>query len=203
MLIIFLFQVLLGVLWVFVKSSLRLSHGWVLLVAGGGGGGLRTGYFSAHPARSTTSTCAYLLQASGFLSLGGGWRPLFWNPCSCLTVVLCGIIARIFLSRVSCFGSPRQPCPLLCLLKNNTRPTSCCVTTNTVHVFPARQTQMQSNDLLREILGVSKWGGTGGEKTFYSKNSEVRKQQTTDRTRSRHSKQIAQDHILGGGDERR
>ncbi|CBN77743.1 conserved unknown protein [Ectocarpus siliculosus] len=66
------------------------------------------------------------------------------------------------------------------------------------------QTQMQSNELLREILGVSKWGGTGGEKPFYSKNSEVRKQQTTSRTRSRHSKQEAQDHIfLGEGAEER
>lgn len=61
------------------------------------------------------------------------------------------------------------------------------------------QTQMQSNELLREILGVSKWGGTGGEKPFYSKNSEVRKQQTTNRARSRHSKQEAQDHFLGEG----
>ena len=65
------------------------------------------------------------------------------------------------------------------------------------------QTQMQSNELLREILGVSKWGGTGGEKPFYSKNSEARKQQTTNRTRSRHSKQIAQDDFLGGGSEHR
>eukprot|EP00904_Undaria_pinnatifida_P010094 jgi/Undpi1/6214/HiC_scaffold_20.g08698.m1 len=65
------------------------------------------------------------------------------------------------------------------------------------------QTQMQSNELLREILGVSKWGGTGGEKPFYSKNSEARKQQTTNRTRSRHSKQIAQDHFLGDGAELR
>ncbi|CAN0003259.1 unnamed protein product [Ectocarpus sp. 12 AP-2014] len=66
------------------------------------------------------------------------------------------------------------------------------------------QTQMQSNELLREILGVSKWGGTGGEKPFYSKNSEVRKQQTTSRTRSRHTKQEAQDHIfLGEGAEER
>lgn len=58
------------------------------------------------------------------------------------------------------------------------------------------QTQMQSNDLLREILGVSKWGGTAGEKPFYSKNSLLSKQQTTSRTRSRHSKQLAQDEIL-------
>eukprot|EP00903_Cladosiphon_okamuranus_P008426 g8099.t1 len=65
------------------------------------------------------------------------------------------------------------------------------------------QTQMQSNELLREILGVSKWGGTGDEKPFYSKNSEVRKQQTTSRTRSRHSKQEAQDHFLGEGSEER
>ncbi|CAN0163563.1 unnamed protein product [Laminaria digitata] len=65
------------------------------------------------------------------------------------------------------------------------------------------QTQMQSNELLREILGVSKWGGTGGEKPFYSKNSEARKQQTTSRTRSRHSKQIAQDHFLGDGSDQR
>lgn len=64
------------------------------------------------------------------------------------------------------------------------------------------QTQMQSNEFLREILGVSKWGGTGGEKPFYSKNSGVSKQQTTSRTRSRHSKQIAQDHILGGSEDR-
>eukprot|EP00752_Nemacystus_decipiens_P010366 g9236.t1 len=65
------------------------------------------------------------------------------------------------------------------------------------------QSQMQSNDLLREILGVSKWGGTGGEKPFYSKNSEVRKQQTTSRARSRHSKQEAQDHFFGEGAEGR
>lgn len=68
--------------------------------------------------------------------------------------------------------------------------------------YPFLQTQMQSNELLREILGVSKWGGTGGEKAFYSKNSGVRKQQTTCRSRSRHSKQIAQDHILGEADDR-
>lgn len=60
----------------------------------------------------------------------------------------------------------------------------------------APQIQMQSNELLREILGVSKWGGTGEEKPFYSKSSGVRKQQTTSRTRSRHSKQVAQDQIL-------
>lgn len=67
---------------------------------------------------------------------------------------------------------------------------------------PSVQTQMQSNELLREILGVSKWGGTGGEKAFYSKNSGVSKQQTTSRSRSRHSKQIAQDHILDETDDR-
>lgn len=57
---------------------------------------------------------------------------------------------------------------------------------------------MQSNELLREILGVSKWGGTGGEKQFYSKNSEASKQHTTNRARSRNSKQIAQDCFLDG-----
>ncbi|CAM9516555.1 unnamed protein product [Choristocarpus tenellus] len=58
------------------------------------------------------------------------------------------------------------------------------------------QTQMQCNELLREILGVSKWGGTGGEKPFYSKNSGRRKQLTTDRIRSRHSKQSAKEQFL-------
>lgn len=169
----------------------------------GGGGCVRA--FLAHTARSTTSTWTYLLRAWGFLELGGGWRPFFfetvflfnwrvvWYDCS-----HCFVSCVVFRKPASTVSPPM-------FVKNTTRPTgtSRCVTTNTVHVFPARQTQMQSNDLLREILGVSKWGGTGGEKTFYSKNSEVRKQQTTDRTRSRHSKQIAQDHILGGGDERR
>ncbi|CAM9512668.1 unnamed protein product, partial [Discosporangium mesarthrocarpum] len=58
------------------------------------------------------------------------------------------------------------------------------------------QTQMQSNDLLREILGVSKWGGTAGEKEYYSKNSDRRKQLTTDRIRLRQSKHSGKHRFL-------
>ena len=68
--------------------------------------------------------------------------------------------------------------------------------------LPPWQTQMQSNELLREILGVSKWGGTGGEKQFYSKSSEASKQHTTNRARSRHSKQLEQGRFLESGDAR-
>ncbi|CAM9421954.1 unnamed protein product [Phaeothamnion confervicola] len=61
------------------------------------------------------------------------------------------------------------------------------------------QLQLQWNRPLRTVLGVGS-GGTGGAKVFRSKSNGASKSRTTERTRSRASRQSAKDHFLYADD---